>query len=136
MTNEQGIKRWVDEVAKLTTPDRVVYCTGSEEEKQQLIKECLATGGVIAMLSPYTAEVYPTRYRGTGSGLSAGSSKLGGLVAGIGSVTGLLAVSGNLSRPAIVVSIPMAVAALLVAAWGLETRGRRLEDLADHHGII
>jgi putative MFS transporter len=88
------------------------------------------------MLSPYTAEVYPTRYRGTGSGLSAGSSKLGGLVAGIGSVTGLLAVSGDLARPAMIVSIPMAVAALLVAAWGLETRGRRLEDLADQHGII
>jgi putative MFS transporter len=95
-----------------------------------------ATGGVIAMLSPYTAEVYPTRFRGTGSGLSAGSSKLGGLVAGVGSVTGLLAVSGDLSGPAIVVSIPMAVAALLVAARGLETRGRRLEDLADHNGII
>ena len=91
-----------------------------------------ATGGVIAMLSPYTAEVYPTRYRGTGSGLSAGSSKLGGLMAGVGSVTGLLAVSGNLLRPAVIVSIPMAVAALLVAARGLETRGRRLEELADH----
>lgn len=95
-----------------------------------------ATGGVIAMLSPYTAEVYPTRYRGTGSGLSAGSSKLGGLIAGVGSVTGLLAVSGNILRPALIVSIPMAAAVLIVAARGLETRGRRLEELADHHGII
>jgi putative MFS transporter len=92
-----------------------------------------ATGGVIAMLSPYTAEVYPTRFRGTGSGLSAGSSKLGGLMAGIGSVTGLLAVSGDIVRPAVLVSIPMAAAALLVAARGLETRGRRLEDLEGVH---
>jgi putative MFS transporter len=90
-----------------------------------------ATGGVIAMLSPYTAEVFPTRFRGTGSGLSAGSSKLGGLIAGVGSVSGLLAVSGNIVRPALLVSIPMVAAALLVMARGLETRGRRLEDLAE-----
>jgi len=90
-----------------------------------------ATGGVIAMLSPYTAEVFPTRFRGTGSGLSAGSSKLGGLIAGVGSVSGLLAVSGNMVRPAVLVSIPMLGAALLVLMRGLETRGRRLEDLAE-----
>ena len=90
-----------------------------------------ATGGVIAMLSPYTAEVFPTRFRGTGSGLSAGSSKLGGLIAGVGSVSGLLAVSGNIIRPAVLVSIPMIAAALLVLTRGLETRGRRLEDLAE-----
>jgi putative MFS transporter len=65
--------------------------------------------------------------------LSAGSSKLGGLMAGIGSVTGLLAVSGDIVRPAVRVSIPMAAAALLVAARGLETRGRRLEDLEGVH---
>ena len=60
-------------------------------------------------------------------------------MAGIGSVSGVLAVSGNIVRPAVLVSIPMAVAALLVAARGLETRGRTLEDLADrhhHHGIM
>jgi MFS transporter, putative metabolite:H+ symporter len=90
-----------------------------------------ATGGVIAMLSPYTAEVFPTRFRGTGSGLSAGSSKLGGLIAGVGSVSGLLAVSGNIVRPAVLVSIPMCAAALLVLARGLETRGRPLEELAE-----
>jgi phosphoenolpyruvate carboxykinase (GTP) len=46
---EQGIRRWVDEVAKLTTPDRVVWCTGSEAEKQQLIAECLKTGELIEL---------------------------------------------------------------------------------------
>ena len=50
MTNaEQGIRRWVQEVTALTTPDRVVYCTGSEAEKQQLIKECLAEGELIEL---------------------------------------------------------------------------------------
>ena len=91
-----------------------------------------ATGGVIAMLSPYTAEVYPTRLRGTGSGVSAGSSKLGGLVGGIATVTGVLSVSTGMMRPALLVSIPMAAAAILVAARGIETRGRRLEELVRH----
>jgi MFS transporter, putative metabolite:H+ symporter len=88
------------------------------------------TGGVMAMLSPYTAEVFPTRLRGTGSGLSAGSTKLGGLFGGIATVTGAIAVAGGLTRPVLLVSIPMALAAILVWRYGIETRGRRLEELA------
>jgi putative MFS transporter len=90
-----------------------------------------ATGGVIAMLSPYTAEVYPTRLRGTGSGLSAGSSKLGGLLGAIGTVTGLISVSTGILRPALLVSIPMALAAIVVFLRGLETRGRPLEEMVE-----
>src|SRR5688572_31426396 len=44
-----GIKRWVDEVSALTTPDRVVYCDGSESERDRLIKESLATGELIEL---------------------------------------------------------------------------------------
>jgi len=89
------------------------------------------TGGVMAMLSPYTAEVFPTRLRGTGSGLSAGSTKLGGLFGGFATVTGVIAVAGGLARPVLLVSIPMALAAVLVWKYGIETRGRRLEELAE-----
>jgi putative MFS transporter len=92
-----------------------------------------ATGGVIAMLSPYTAEVYPTRLRGTGSGLSAGSSKLGGLIGGAATVSGLIGISTGMMQPALLVSIPMAAAAILVGLYGVETRGRRLEELVDRH---
>ena len=45
----EGIRRWVDEVSALTTPDRIVYCDGSESEKQQLIQESLATGELIEL---------------------------------------------------------------------------------------
>ena len=89
-----------------------------------------ATGGVMAMLSPYTAEVFPTRLRGTGSGLSAGSTKLGGLFGGLATVTGLIAVASGLMRPVLLVSVPMALALILVWRFGIETRGRRLEELA------
>jgi phosphoenolpyruvate carboxykinase (GTP) len=47
--SQSGIKTWVDSVAALTTPDKIVYCTGSEEEKQQLIRECLASGELIEL---------------------------------------------------------------------------------------
>ena len=91
----------------------------------------IASGGVSAMLSPYTAEVYPTRFRGTGSGLSAGATKFGGLVGGVATVLGLITTATGFTRPAVMVSIPLIVAAVLVAIAGLETRGRRLEELAE-----
>src|ERR1044071_4514644 len=49
MTKAEGIKRWVEEVAALTTPDRIVYCTGSESEKQELIRQSLAEGELIEL---------------------------------------------------------------------------------------
>ena len=44
-----GIRKWVDEVAALTTPDRIIYCDGSEQERQQLTAEALASGELIAL---------------------------------------------------------------------------------------
>ena len=40
---------WVDEVARLTAPERVVFCDGSEAERQRLTAECLASGELIAL---------------------------------------------------------------------------------------
>jgi phosphoenolpyruvate carboxykinase (GTP) len=44
-----AIQRWVDEIQKLATPDRVVFCDGSQGEKDRLIRECLATGELIEL---------------------------------------------------------------------------------------
>ena len=35
------LEKWVDEAARLTKPDRVVYCDGSEAENQRIIAEML-----------------------------------------------------------------------------------------------
>jgi len=44
-----AIQKWVDEIQKLTTPDRVVWCDGSPGERDALIKESVATGELIEL---------------------------------------------------------------------------------------
>ena len=41
----------------------------------------VALWGAIGVLAPYSTEVYPTALRARGSGLAAGASKLGGVLA-------------------------------------------------------
>lgn len=93
----------------------------------------VGSGGMISMLSPYTAEVYPTRLRGTGSGFAAASSKLGG-VFGPPVVASLLAATGAFTVPALVAAVPVALAAVVLARKGFETRGRRLEEISSLDG--
>jgi phosphoenolpyruvate carboxykinase (GTP) len=44
-----GIRKWVDEIAAMTAPDRILFCDGSEAEKDALIKESVATGELIEL---------------------------------------------------------------------------------------
>jgi putative MFS transporter len=88
----------------------------------------VSSSGVIATLIPYASEIYPVHLRATGAGLIAASSKLGGILgAGLG-VVGLFA---DLSLSAVAIAVPMLAAALLLARNGIDTRGRRLEDIQD-----
>jgi phosphoenolpyruvate carboxykinase (GTP) len=45
----KGIRTWVDEVAAMTRPDRILVCDGSDAEKDTLIQESLASGELIAL---------------------------------------------------------------------------------------
>jgi phosphoenolpyruvate carboxykinase (GTP) len=47
-TNE-AIRRWADEMRDLCMPDQVVFCDGSEEERQRLVRECLESGELIEL---------------------------------------------------------------------------------------
>lgn len=80
-----------------------------------------------AVLAAYTAEVYPTVIRARGSGLSAGAAKAGG-VAIIGLV--LIAFAApSIRMTAALGAIPMLGAVIAVAAFGPETRHKRLEQI-------
>jgi putative MFS transporter len=89
----------------------------------------VSTNGVIAMISPYTSEIYPTQLRGTGSGFAAGSSKFGGILGPLLAASVLTGPAAGLARIALFVAVPMALSAVTIAAAGRETRDRRLEEL-------
>jgi putative MFS transporter len=86
----------------------------------------VSSSGVIAMLIPYAAEIYPVHLRGTGSGVIAASSKFGGIV---GAGLGVMGVFTHFATSALLIAIPMAIAAVLLIRSGIETRGQRLEEI-------
>ncbi|MBQ4516729.1 MAG: phosphoenolpyruvate carboxykinase (GTP) [Clostridia bacterium] len=49
MTNNKAVKAWLDEMIALTTPDKVVWIDGSEEQKQALYAEAVADGEMIKL---------------------------------------------------------------------------------------
>ena len=44
-----GIKAWVNEIKKLTNPDQVYWCNGSEEENERLLSELVETKNIIKL---------------------------------------------------------------------------------------
>ena len=57
-TQNADLQKWVDEVSKLTRPDQIRWCDGSEEEYQQLIQEMCATGDLLEL----NQDSYPNCY--------------------------------------------------------------------------
>jgi MFS transporter, putative metabolite:H+ symporter len=90
-------------------------------------------GMAAATMSPCAAEVYPTSVRTTGSGLAAGGGKFGGL-AGQGAV--VVHVTPTLAVAAPLVAIPVALAMLVLAGAGHETRGRQLEETSGEESDV
>ena len=86
----------------------------------------VGTNGMIAVLLPYAAENYPLGVRGRATGLIAGSSKFGGVAVQGFALLGFIPTLGG---AALAITLPMAVAAALVAWAGRETRGRSLREL-------
>ncbi len=89
---------------------------------------CLS--GMIAMLSPYAADLYPTKLRASGGGVSAGSSKAGGVI-GPFAIARIMTIFPGLAIPAIAVALPLLLAATALFFNGMETSGERLEELQE-----
>lgn len=86
----------------------------------------IGINGIIAMLLPYAAEIYPLGIRGRATGWIAACTKGGGLVAQLLNLLGLVPV---LFVAALLILIPVALSLLLVWHFCIETRGRDLRDL-------
>jgi len=85
--------------------------------------------GAWAGLYTYTPELYPTRIRGSGSGMAASLGRFAGIFAP--TVTPLLWVSAGLWLPFIVFALAHGAGALSVAILGIETKGKVLEEIAE-----
>jgi phosphoenolpyruvate carboxykinase (GTP) len=57
-TNNVALRKWVDEVASLTRPDRIRWCDGSDQEYQELVAQMVASGDMI----PLNPKTYPNCY--------------------------------------------------------------------------
>jgi putative MFS transporter len=82
---------------------------------------------ITALLTVYGSEIYPTHVRSHGSGLAAGASKAGGVL-----IIGLVALgvaAPSIATTTLIGGIPMAVAALGILFFGVETHNRRLEEI-------
>ena len=91
----------------------------------------ISVSGVIAMLIPYAAEIYPVHLRGSGSGVIAASSKFGGI---LGAALAMLSFFDHFIFSAFILAIPMIVSAAMLWRSGIETRGVGLEDIQQSLG--
>jgi putative MFS transporter len=82
-----------------------------------------SSNGMLALLSPYAAELYPTALRASGSGLAAAATKVGGMF-------GPLVVSHAPGVPALAMwaFIPMIVAVATLQTLGPKVNGNTLTD--------
>jgi putative MFS transporter len=90
----------------------------------------IGLGGMIAMLLPYSAELYPTKLRASGGGVTASSSKVGGVV-GPSAVALIMTAFPGLAIPALSLAAPLLLAAVALWINGKETSGKRLEELQE-----
>ena len=49
LTDNKAVNKWVDEMAAMTRPDKIVWIDGSEEQLNDLRKQALSTGEVMAL---------------------------------------------------------------------------------------
>lgn len=82
---------------------------------------------VVAVLSVYTAEIYPTHIRSRGSGFAAGASKAGGVL--IIAMVAFNITAPSIAQVALIGAIPLTLAVFAMAFFGIETRNRPLEEI-------
>ena len=82
---------------------------------------------VIAVLSAYVVEIYPTKVRSRGSGLMAGVSKFAGVL--VITLVIVAVAPPSIAVTALIGAVPLILAAIAIIFFGVETRKRRLEEI-------
>ena len=81
-----------------------------------------------AVVTPYSTEIYPTAVRARGAALTAGATKLGGVIALTMSIAEIA--PPGLSSSAWLAVVPIAIGAVVLIAAAVETSARPLESIA------
>jgi putative MFS transporter len=92
-----------------------------------LVMPIWGISSVVAVLSAYSTEIFPTRLRSRGSGVAAGFSKAGGVL--IIALVAIAVAPPSIADTALIGALPMGLAAVAVALFGPETRKRQLEEI-------
>jgi putative MFS transporter len=92
-----------------------------------LVVPITGISSIQAVLVAYASEVFPTRVRSRATGLGAGATKLGGV--GIITLVLYAFATPSITVTSLIGAVPMALGALAVAVFGVETRNRRLEEI-------
>ncbi|MEV0583650.1 MFS transporter [Nonomuraea sp. NPDC050310] len=79
----------------------------------------VGTAAISAVLAAYASEIYPTRIRSRGSGLSAGMGKFGGVAVTAVLVAG--AAVPSIGTTALLGAVPLLLAVVIVLVFGVET---------------
>jgi putative MFS transporter len=130
-----GSKRTLIAAAGMTAAALGVFAGFGEELPRHtelftamVVALLVALWASIAVLAPYSAEVYPTAIRGMGSGVAAGATKLGGVFA-LGLSVAAVA-PPVIAGSALLAALPAGLAAIMLLVFGIETRGRGLEEIS------
>lgn len=107
----------------------------AESFPELLVWGCLVSGSNIigwSIMPGYTAELFPTRLRGTGTGWASAFGRLGAII-----VPGAIALllgswASGYQIVFIMFSAVLILGALLIAILGEETKGRTLEEISFH----
>jgi MFS transporter, putative metabolite:H+ symporter len=94
-----------------------------------LVVPLSGVSSVVAVVAAYAAEVYPTRVRSRGTGLAAGTTKVGGVL--ILALTVAATTVPSITTTAVVGAVPLLLAALAFVWFGPETKGRELEAITE-----
>ncbi|AGW91416.1 MULTISPECIES: MFS transporter [Cupriavidus] len=113
------------------------YAYGQAAVHRLPVEQLIAAGlcmqfflfGMWSVLYAYTPELYPTRSRGTGSGFASSIGRVGSL-AGPYLVGVLLPVAGQ-GGVFTMGALSFAVAAVVVLLFGVETKGKALEEVSN-----
>ena len=85
-------------------------------------------GGAGGPLFTYTSEIYPTRFRGAGTGWAAGWQRIGGIVAPV-LLGSLLTLQAGAYAFFVALAVALLVGGIAVLALGTETRNKSLEQI-------